>query len=196
MNLSSLKSSRVASRLVFAAMIIGAVGFVVGPMLHGRTPRGRRALSSERQEQENRLLREAAGLRRKIDAAQQTALQKNPALAAQQRELVALIDTKLQAVGIDSAQLASSMKDLQARVQDAKLPEVERQKAATEAMALMQKLEAARRKVLAEPAVASKLTSFRGELLAAMKKDDPSIAQVIQQLEETEAKLEALQPPA
>ena len=48
---------------------------------------------------------------------------------------------------------------------------------------------------LAEPAVASQLKSFRGALLAAMKKDDPSIAKVIQQLEETEANLEAFQPP-
>jgi len=195
MNLTSLKSSRVVSRLVFAVMVLAAAGFVVGPMLQGGTRRAREALSPEQQQEQLRLQQEAAGLRRKLGAAEKTALQKNPALAAKQRELIDVIDTKLKAEGIDPARLEGSLKQLQGRVQDAKLPEAQRKKAAAEAMALMQEFETARTKVLAEPAVASRLRSFRGELLAAMKKADPSIAKVIQQLEETEAKLEAFQPP-
>ena len=195
MNLSSLKSSRVVNRLVFGVMVIAAVGFVVGPMLRGRTQRAREALSPEQEQQLSTLQQEAADLRRKIGAAEQTALQKNPTLAARHRELTGVIDTKLRAEGVDPAQLESSMKQLQVRIRDARLPETQRKKAATEAMELMQTLATARNRVLADPAVASRLTSFRREVLAAMKKDDPSIAKVIQQLEETEAKLEALQPP-
>jgi hypothetical protein len=195
MNLSTLKSSRVASRVFLLVTLIGAIGFVAGPMIRGRgRSRGDRTAGSSPQQAQ--LEQQAAGLRMRLASVQQKALTKNPELEQKQRTLVSAIQDKMKQSGSDPVVAEKSIKELQARGQDPKLPEAERQQAMAQAVGLVQSFERARARALQDPKIAAQVKDFRGALLAAMQKEEPQVSKLLQQLEETEAKLEVLQPPS
>ena len=193
MNLSSLKSSRGASRLFLLVAIIAAIGFVAGPMIRGRT-RSRSAGASLPPPEQAELQKQAAGLRLRLASVQQQALRKSPDLSRKQHEVVTAIEAKMKAGGTDPAEAEKTIKQLQAQVQDPKVPDAERKKAMAQAAGLVQSFERGRARALADPQIAALVRDFRGALLAAMKKEEPSVTTLLQQLEEAEAKLEVLDP--
>jgi hypothetical protein len=195
MNLSTLKNSRVASRVFLLVALIGAIGFVAGPMIRGRTRSGaaRTAVPSPQQQQ---LEQQAAGLRQRLASVQQKVLSKNPDLSQRQRTLVSAIEDKMKQSGSDPAAAEQSIRQLQARVQDPKVPESERKQAMAQAVGLVQSFERARAKALQDPKIAAQVRDFRGALMAAMQKEEPQVGSLMRQLEETEAKLEVLHPPS
>jgi hypothetical protein len=126
-------------------------------------------------------------LRKQLGEIQQKALDNNPELKQQRKDLRSLMQKKVkgQVEGADSKM--ARLKEIRSKLQNNKdIPKSERQKLMKEFQSTAQLFQQAQQKAMQDPEVQQARKKFQKDLRAAMKEEDPNAEQLIQDLQQAQ----------
>ena len=124
-------------------------------------------------------------LRQKLGKIQQKAMENNPELKKQRKDLQSLMKEKVKAQVDGADQKMARLKEIRQKLRNNKdIPKAERQKLMKEFQQTSQGFQQAQQKAMKDPEVQKAQKQFRKDMRAAMKKEDPNADQLIQDLQQ------------
>lgn len=176
-----------SATLLFAALLVSA------PLLHADEPAAAAAPAQEQAqapqqmtpeqtrkiEQFQKLQGEVQALQQQLGDIHEATLKANPDLQKQRDELEKLVGEKMRAAGSDPDKDIEKIQGLQAKVQDDKLPEKEREQHFQAFSSALQAFQSIQEKAMQDEDVQAAQKKLDDDTKAAMQKQDPNTEKLI-----------------
>jgi small-conductance mechanosensitive channel len=128
----------------------------------------------------------------KLNAIQQAAMKKDAKLQREGAALESRVEAVMKKLGVDPNKTVARLQAIQAKAQQGKLPDAERQRLMMEFMQLRNKLQAAQARALDDKKIKAASEAFRKRVEIAMIKTDPGARKLLRQYKRTRDKLDKL----
>lgn len=202
MAIRTILSENRISTWVAAGALLGtalAAGPVAGQPAPGGGPgksgpaQGGKGMGSQQQKELQDAQKKVRDLSQQIGDIQKKAMEANPELQKQREDLRSLLKEKMEAKGHTPDQNIDRMKEIRKQLSESKdLPKSERQKLMQEFQNTARTFRQAQKEAMQDPEVQKARQAFQDDLMAAMKKEDPKVEQLIQDLRQARQEFQSL----
>ncbi|MDT8451082.1 MAG: hypothetical protein RQ847_13015 [Wenzhouxiangellaceae bacterium] len=192
--------SRVRSRVLAAGMAValaalaGAVTAQQAPQQSAppADPSGAGELLQKVQQKQS----EIQQLNQQLAQIQKETIEANPDLAAQRDDLLELVDTRMTEAGHDPDASREKIEDLQGQLDSGELSDEETRSVGQQLRQEQSSLQQARGQAMQDQQVRQKIQALNGDLVAAMREQNPRTDELIAQLQSAQQEYQALMQQA
>ncbi len=150
-------------------------------------------MTSEQKKELRDAQKKVQDLNQQIGEIQKKAMNANPGLQEKRDDLRSLLKDKMEAKGHTPGEDISRMKEIRKKLSEEKeIPKAERQKLMQEFQQTARTFQQAQKEAMKDPEVQEARQQFQDDLLAAMKKEEPKVEQLIEDLKQARKEFQKL----